>query len=83
MSKPELKRFPVFNTDDEAELFVDTADLSEYDFSGFVPLDIEKLLGLTVSVPQDLVEALKAKAQERGIDYDHLVREALEQAASR
>jgi predicted DNA binding CopG/RHH family protein len=83
MSKPKLKQFPVFNTDDEAESFVDTADLSEYDFSGFVPLDVEKLLGLSVSVPQDLVQALKAKAQERGIAYDRLVREALEQAASR
>lgn len=83
MSKPKLKQFPVFRTDEEAEHFVDTADLSEYDFSGFVPLDIEKLLGLSVSIPHELVDALKAKAEERGIPYDLLVREALEQAASR
>lgn len=82
MSRRGLKQFPVFNTDEEAEHFVDTADLSEYDFSGFVPMDLEKLLGLTVNVPHDLVEALKAKASERGVEYDRFVREALERAAS-
>lgn len=33
--------FPVFKTDDEAERFVDNADLSEYDFSGFQPMRLE------------------------------------------
>lgn len=28
-----LKQFPRFDTDEEAERFVETADLSEYDFS--------------------------------------------------
>lgn len=83
MSKPRLKQFPVFNTDEEAEQFVETADLSEYDFSNFVPMNLEQLLGLSVTVPQDLVAALKAKAEERGIAYERLVREALEQAAAR
>ncbi len=83
MSKPKLKQFPVFNTDAEAEQFVETADLSEYDFSEFVPMNLEQLLGLSVTVPQDLVAALKAKAEERGIDYERLVREALERAAAR
>ena len=32
---PEKKTIPTFQTDEEAEKFVDTADLSEYDFSGF------------------------------------------------
>jgi predicted DNA binding CopG/RHH family protein len=35
------KTFPVFQSDDEAERFVDQADLSEYDFSGFKPLRFE------------------------------------------
>lgn len=82
MSKPKLKQFPTFRTDEEAEHFVDTADLSEYDFSGFVPMDIDKLLGMSVAVPQDLIEALKAKARERGIAYDRLIREALERSVA-
>lgn len=35
MKKQSLKEFPSFATDKEAEDFVDNADLSEYDFSGF------------------------------------------------
>ena len=31
-------------------------------------------------VPQALMDALKAKAQERGIPYQRLVREAIERA---
>ena len=34
----KLKQFPVFKTDEEAERFVDEADLSEYDLSGGMPL---------------------------------------------
>mgnify|MGYP000350748324 CR=1 FL=1 len=82
MSKPKLKQFPVFKTDEEAEHFVDTADLSEYDFSDFVPMDFEKLIGRSVNVPQDLIDALKEKARQKGISYDRLVREALERAVA-
>ena len=80
MSRPKLKQFPAFNTDEDAERFVDTADLSEYDFSGFVPLDLGKLLGTSVEVPHDLVGALKAKASEKGVAYEIFVRETLEKA---
>lgn len=40
-AKPTLKPFARFETDEEAERFVDTADLSEYDFSAFQPLRFE------------------------------------------
>jgi hypothetical protein len=40
MDKP-LKKFPLFLTDEEAEHFVDEADLSEYDFSGFKRMKFE------------------------------------------
>ena len=35
------KKIPTFKTDDEAERFVDTADLSEYDLSGLTPVRFE------------------------------------------
>lgn len=37
-NKP-LKKIPVFNSDAELEAFVDNADLSEYDLSGFKHVD--------------------------------------------
>ena len=38
MKAAKLKKFPILKTDEEAERFVDEADLSEYDFSDMVPL---------------------------------------------
>ena len=35
------KKIPVFKTDMEAEAFVETADLSEYDFSQFKAVRFE------------------------------------------
>ncbi|MBC7313382.1 MAG: hypothetical protein H5U11_12880 [Rhizobium sp.] len=32
---------PILNSDEEAEIFVGTADLSEYDLSGFAPANFE------------------------------------------
>jgi len=35
------KKLPILKTDEEAEKFVDTADLSEYDLSGFKKVHFE------------------------------------------
>ena len=35
------KTIPVFKTDEEVETFINTADLSEYDLSGFKPAGFE------------------------------------------
>lgn len=37
----KLKQIPSFKTDEEAENFVDTANLSEYDFSDFRPMQFK------------------------------------------
>jgi predicted DNA binding CopG/RHH family protein len=86
MTKARLKKFPEFKTDEEAENFVATADLSEYDFSDFKPMRFEiapKSAQLNMRLPEQLLLAIKAKAEERGIPYTRLVREALERAVSR
>jgi predicted DNA binding CopG/RHH family protein len=83
MSKAELKKMPVFHSDKEAEDFVDSADLSDYDLSSFKPAHFEfekKSAQLNMRLPEPLLNAVKAKAKERGIPYTRLVREALEQA---
>ena len=36
-----LKTIPAFNTDEEAERFVDEANLADYDLSGFKPMHFE------------------------------------------
>jgi predicted DNA binding CopG/RHH family protein len=56
-------------------------DLSDLDFSQFKRINWEaqpKTARITMRVPQALMDALKAKAKERGIPYQRLVREAIE-----
>ena len=64
MSKrSNLKQFPVHKTDQEAEHFTDTADLSEYDFAGFKPIrfEFQKKLGTGTRT------ALKPSKRERKV----------------
>lgn len=80
------KPFPSFNTDEEAESFVETADLSEYDFSSFIPARYEfepKAAQLNMRVPQSLLDALKERARNRGIPYTRFIRELMEREVSR
>jgi predicted DNA binding CopG/RHH family protein len=85
MSKPRLRQFPEFKSDEEAERFVAAADLSEYDFSDFKPMRFEiapKSAQLNMRLPEQLLQAVKAKAKERGIPYTRLVREVLERTVA-
>ncbi len=80
------KKIPVFETDEEAERFVETADLTEYDFSQFKPVRFEfarKDARVNMRLPEPLLEAVKARAKARGIPYQRFIREALEQAVAR
>ncbi len=77
------RRFPVFQSDEEAERFVDEADLSEYDFSGFKPMRFElekKTKQVNLRMPEGLLKAVKQRAKQRNIPYQRLIREAIEDA---
>ncbi|KGF70442.1 hypothetical protein LL06_04840 [Hoeflea sp. BAL378] len=77
------KQFPRFDTDAEAEEFVENADLSEYDFSQFKPMGFEfekKTKQINLRMPESLVDAIKARAKQRDIPYQRLIREAIENA---
>ena len=77
------KKIPTFKTDREAERFVDTADLSDYDLSGARPVRFEfekKDARVNMRLPKPLLDALKERARQRGIPYQRLIREALERA---
>lgn len=81
--KDKLKPLPPLKSDEDAERFVDEADLSDYDLSGFRPGRFEferKLARVNMRLPEALLDAVKAKARARHIPYQRFIREAIERA---
>ena len=79
--KPRLKKLPVLKTDDEAERFVETADLSQYDLSGMVPVRFEfkpKTERVNMRFSKDLLSSVKARAAESGADGCYILGEPLD-----
>jgi len=77
---------PTLATDPDAQQFVETADLSAYDLSGFKPTQFEfepKAAALNMRIPQNLLDALKMKAKSKGIPYTRYVRLLLESDVAR
>ncbi|WP_299441034.1 CopG family antitoxin [uncultured Rhodospira sp.] len=83
--KDRLRDLPRHETDAEAERFVDETDLSQYDSTGFQPAAFEfarKDARVNMRLSEPLHDAVKARAQARGMPYQRFVREAIEQALS-
>ncbi len=79
------KTIPKLTTDEEARQFVETADLTEYDLSGFKSASFEfqsKAAQINMRVPQPLLDAVKERAKAQGIPYTRFIRQLLEQAIS-
>ena len=79
--KTKLKSMPTLLSDHAAEEFLESADLSSYDLSGFKPMRFEtepKSASLNMRLPSSLLAALKAKAKLKGIPYTRYVRILLE-----
>lgn len=79
--KAKLKPMPPLCSEDAAEAFVASANLSEYDLSGFSPMRFEiepKSAALNMRLPASLLAALKAKAKASGVPYTRYVRMLLE-----
>ena len=84
--KAKSKPMPSLRRDAAAQRFVDKADLSVYDLSGFKPMNFEfepKAAALNMRLPQNLLDALKAKAKAKGIPYTRYVRMLLESDVAR
>jgi predicted DNA binding CopG/RHH family protein len=80
-----MKKLPTFRTDEEAEKFVATADLTEYDLSGARLMRFEfekKEARLNMRLPESLLAAVRATAAKRGVPYQRLIREILEGAVA-
>ena len=76
------RKVPVMTTDEEAEAFL-AQDLSGLDYSQFKPVTWEaepKTARVNMRLPEPLMQAVKARAAERGIPYQRLIREAIERA---
>ncbi len=61
-------------------------EVSNLDFTAFKPLTREsepKTARVNMRLPQPLIDAVKARAAERGIPYQRLIREAIERAVRR
>lgn len=80
-----LKPLPTLTSDEDAERFVDEADLSEYDLSRLRPVRFElekKVARVNMRLPQPLLDAVKVRSQARGIPYQRFILEAIERALS-
>ena len=78
-----LKRVPTFKNDREAEQFVDSADLTQYDLSGgeFVRFELKpKDKSVNLRLPGSLLEAVRKRAKRAGLPYQRFIRMALEEA---
>lgn len=79
------KKIPTFRTDKEAQDFVDTADLTEFDLSGGTPVQFEfepKSAHVNMRVPAALLAAVKERATMRGIPYTRFIRQLIEREMS-
>lgn len=84
--KVKAKPMPSLGSDAAALRFIETADLSEYDLSGFKPMRFEfepKSAALNMRLPQNLLDALKSRARAKGIPYTRYVRLLLENDVAR
>ncbi len=82
-AKHGSKPIPAPQSDAEAERFVEEADLSQYDLTGFKQTKFEferKTARVNMRLPDSLLAAVKAKAAARGIPYQRFIREAIERA---
>ena len=79
------RKVPRLSTDEAAEAFLEE-DLSDLDFAQFKPVRFEfekKSARVNMRLPQALLEAVKARAEARGIPYQRFIRETLERAVTR
>lgn len=81
MSKDKFKPWPTLQSDEEAERFVEEADLSEYDWSLAEPVSHEfaqKTARVNMRMPESQLEQIKSEAAKRGIKYQRFMRELMD-----
>jgi predicted DNA binding CopG/RHH family protein len=77
------KPLPALKTDEDAEAFVATSDLTEYDLTAMKIVRFEfqpKSERVNMRLPRPLLDAVKASASKAGVPYQRFIRQALEMA---
>jgi predicted DNA binding CopG/RHH family protein len=77
------KKLPELATDEEAEDFVATSDLTEYDLSAMRTVRFEfqpKSERVNMRLPRSLLDAVRKSAAKEGVPYQRFIRQALEAA---
>jgi predicted DNA binding CopG/RHH family protein len=76
------KTIPAFKTDQEAEGFVATADLSQFDLKGrLVTFELRpKNKTVSLRLPDALLEKVRERAAKSGMPAQRFIRLALEKA---
>jgi predicted DNA binding CopG/RHH family protein len=77
------KSLPELKTDEEAEAFVATSDLTEYDLSGIRMVRFEfqpKSERVNMRLPRPLLDAVKEAAAKAGVPHQRFIRQTLENA---
>lgn len=80
------KKWPRLRSDEDAERFVEKADLTDYDFSQMKPVQFEfekKAATLNMRIPESLLAAVKRKALRKGVPFTRYVRMLIERDVSR
>jgi predicted DNA binding CopG/RHH family protein len=81
----KLKKLPLFKSDAEAEHFVATADLTDYDLSAMTPVRFEfkpKTERVNMRLSKELLKSVKARAAKQGVSYQRYIRLTLERAVA-
>jgi predicted DNA binding CopG/RHH family protein len=79
----QAKAMPHFDSDEEMERFVESANLGEYDLTGFVPMHFElrrKDARINMRVAATQLSAVKQEAAREGIPYQRFIRNAIDNA---
>ena len=77
------KHFSSFETDEEAERFVATADLTDYDITGGKLVQFElksRETSVSIQLPKRLLDAVRDRAASAGVSDQRFIRMAIERA---
>ena len=81
--KGKNRPLPKLKSDREAEEFLASTDLTEFDFSEFQPMNFEfedKSARINMRVPENLLDRVKQVADDKKIPYTRYIRQLLEAA---
>ena len=84
--KGKVKPLPKLSSDQEAEKFLQEADLTAFDLTSLKPYKFEfdaKSARINMRVPESMLEKIKIVAKRKQMPYTRLIRQFLESGLAR